>query len=237
MLLLSPAVYQADGRERLLDLQTFCHRRAIEQSFSQQSKTATENWKLSENLVFGFASRNSASGLIPKFSENHLQVFENGWFWLWPIKYRIFSKGRITGRNLSVTKFSGASSREPAGSLSEAFSRKLLHCQVSPVVVRLPPVGPAVFYLRDAGAVVSYIASLLMLRLDLVTCMFRGWVFFVHVSCLVLITPFVCVGLICICAVVRFSLRCCFVSVSTSFSFFTARQGFQVSTWVCLKLS
>ena len=91
--------------------------------------------------------------------------------------------------------------------------------------------------LRDAGAVVSYIASLLMLRLDLVTCMFRGWVFFVHVSCLVLITPFVCVGLICICAVVRFSLRCCFVSVSTSFSFFTARQGFQVSTWVCLKLS
>jgi hypothetical protein len=60
----------------------------------------------------------------------------------------------------------------------------------------------------------------LMLRLDVATCMFRGWVwvwvFFLHVPCLVLITPFVCVGLICICAVVRFSLQCCFVSVSTS---------------------
>ena len=44
MLLLSPAVYQADGRERLLDLQTCCHRRAIEQSFS--------NRKLWRELLF-----------------------------------------------------------------------------------------------------------------------------------------------------------------------------------------
>lgn len=143
----------------------------------------------------------------------------------------------------SVTKINlWWSSQDPTGTFGfvACFSNQNKHkhnpqcCSTSPCWSLLLLLCSS---LRDAGAVVSYIASLLMLRLDLVTCMFRGWVFFVHVSCLVLITPFVCVGLICICAVVRFSLRCCFVSVSTSFSFFTARQGFQVSTWVCLKLS